>query len=107
MNTILQDRFRFDAINNDDYMEQEERDEKALLCLKRRLKLYNRFGNVLNPKFESVTIDNIKISLNEESISKWILKNNDDIDRIRDHMITHGTKSQRRILTEKINYLGE
>lgn len=76
-----------------------EDDWKMMLTLKRRLNLFNIFGGIMNQTFIPLTLENIGINMDEASITKWIIKNNAEIDKIRDFLSRQGTKRQRELLT--------
>lgn len=107
MSASLMGEFDYRSSNDEDYLDREKRDEKALSIIKARLAFYNKYAKVLDPQAKIVNVQNIGISLTEGSIVKWILRNNKEIDKIREHLILNGTKSQRKALTEKINTLAE
>jgi hypothetical protein len=79
-----------------------EEDWKMMLTLKRRLDLFNIFGGVMNQTFVPLTLENIGINMDEPSITRWLLKNNIEMDSIRDFLGRKGTDKQRKLINGPI-----
>lgn len=79
-----------------------EDDWKMMLTLQRRLNFFNIFGGIVNRTFIPLTLENIGISMDEASITRWLIKNNSEIDAIRDFLVRAGTTKQRKLLMGNI-----
>ena len=78
-----------------------EDDWKMMLTLKRRLTLFNIFGGAMNKTFVPLTLESIGIDMTESSITKWLKKNNEDLDKIRDFLSRTADKKYRELLVGK------
>jgi len=91
-------------LSNQDF--PDERMVRLLSTLKGRLNILNIFEPLVNNKYKPITTENIKIDIKSEyEIVNFLLKNNDRIDYLYEHITDlftkNGTSWQKSRLTKK------